>query len=678
MAPGTDNLIKLLRRVTLDDHNEVLQSAEAVLKTSKDDIQAQHIKIVALLKLDRYSEALEFLESTKNQDLEQRARLERAYGLYKLGKWAEARHIASQTDDAGRGLKHVEAQAAYRLEQFQDAAQLYAQLASESAEVENEDVDLKINIGAIDAQLQWAGQGYSVRRSKPTREDLEAFETTYNAACGSIARGELRQADILLKRAIDLCNALEDWSEEEKNAECSPIVAQRIYVLSKLDKLDEAAALYQKLPLESISDQITRTIARNNSLLFSKEASSNPYMLQRLFQTPESKDINDIPFQFQANLFQHNRYTQDLMVSKSAGVARSTTKYLTKEPMPTLSSKVNTISVMNAAAHVQNENKDKPEFKVILGLLEKRPKDVGLLMTIIQLLMAAYHPGAALNQIQKFMKRLEDERDFDVRFAPGLVCLLVTLLQRQGQKEQIRMELKKAARYWRGRGENKKRKAGGGSSGDGNALILLRVAGTELVKSNNPLDISRAKGIFETLYAEDKNDRVALAGLVAATTTTSTDEDKEIMMLKKGFTPIQQLTSGIDPGALEEAGIPIPLGKPEQSSSSSKKPSSKKRAAEEGNAEPGEVNKKRRTRQSRLPNEENRKKPIDPERWLPLRDRSSYRPKGKKAKIKAAGLTQGGIVVGTGAGDGGSGSGAGGLESKAEKAKAKSGKKGKR
>jgi signal recognition particle subunit SRP72 len=37
-------------------------------------------------------------------------------------------------------------------------------------------------------------------------------------------------------------------------------------------------------------------------------------------------------------------------------------------------------------------------------------------------------------------------------------------------------------------------------------------------------------------------------------------------------------------------------------------------------------------------------KKMDPERWLPLRDRSSYRPKGKKGKKKAADLTQGGVV----------------------------------
>jgi signal recognition particle subunit SRP72 len=61
--------------------------------------------------------------------------------------------------------------------------------------------DLRINRGAVDAQLQWTGNHDEVHNKRHGREDLEAFETTYNAACGSIARGELGQAEVLLKRA---------------------------------------------------------------------------------------------------------------------------------------------------------------------------------------------------------------------------------------------------------------------------------------------------------------------------------------------------------------------------------------------------------------------------------------------------------------------------------------------
>lgn len=78
-------------------------------------------------------------------------------------------------------------------------ARLYETLRATGVPAEAD--DLCINRGAVDAQLQWAGNHDAVQNKRPGREDLEAFETAYNAACGSIARGELRQADMLLKRA---------------------------------------------------------------------------------------------------------------------------------------------------------------------------------------------------------------------------------------------------------------------------------------------------------------------------------------------------------------------------------------------------------------------------------------------------------------------------------------------
>ena len=65
----------------------------------------------------------------------------------------------------------------------------------------NEENDLRINSGATDAQLEWTRRGDLVQKKKPGREDQEAFETAYNVACGSIARGELVQGEVLLKTA---------------------------------------------------------------------------------------------------------------------------------------------------------------------------------------------------------------------------------------------------------------------------------------------------------------------------------------------------------------------------------------------------------------------------------------------------------------------------------------------
>lgn len=88
---------------------------------------------------------------------------------------------------------------------------------------------------------------------------MEAFETAYNAACGCIARGELGQAEVLLKRSkgecvldlhgwtatdmSDLCKSLDDLSESDKEAELLPITVQQIYVLICLGRHDEARQL---------------------------------------------------------------------------------------------------------------------------------------------------------------------------------------------------------------------------------------------------------------------------------------------------------------------------------------------------------------------------------------------------------------------------------------------------
>ena len=88
---------------------------------------------------------------------------------------------------------------AYRSENFSRAATIYKQLANQV--VQDEEYDIRINSGAVDAQLEWSGQGHLAQKKKPTREDLEVFETAFNAACGSVSRGELAQGEICLKRA---------------------------------------------------------------------------------------------------------------------------------------------------------------------------------------------------------------------------------------------------------------------------------------------------------------------------------------------------------------------------------------------------------------------------------------------------------------------------------------------
>lgn len=103
------SLSALLQSSINDDHDEILQACDASLKQSKKDTELHHIKCVALIKLDRYEDALRVLEEG-GQELKDIACIERAYALYKVGDLAEAKKIASGIAN-DRGSRHIEAQA---------------------------------------------------------------------------------------------------------------------------------------------------------------------------------------------------------------------------------------------------------------------------------------------------------------------------------------------------------------------------------------------------------------------------------------------------------------------------------------------------------------------------------------------------------------------------------------
>ncbi|KAI4132284.1 MAG: hypothetical protein LQ347_002642 [Umbilicaria vellea] len=601
----------LLKRATLDDHEEVLKACNASLKQSKGDLEALHFKAVALLKLDRYEDALRILEEAGDK-LKERGLLERAYALYKVGDLEAAKRFAKSVSD-NRGARHVEAQASYRLEEFAQTAELYKDLSTSQAAFETEVNDLRINSGATDAQLEWKNQGHLVQKKKPGKEDMEAFETAYNAACSSIARREFGQGEVLLKRARG--NSLEELSEQEKNAELLPIGVQQLYVLCRLGKVDEAEKLASSISIQDIPDLSTQQIAQNNKLRLSIQP-SNPYLSHRVFHSSSTLSKSDKLFDFQTEIMHRNSLTLDLLASKYSGVANSTLKALCDEQTPATTARINRLSVLNAAAHAQSQL-GKLGLKELLPLLEKRPTDLGLIMTVVQLYILTNNHGSAITLIDSLLKRLDESKeltDQDIRFAPGLVAVVVSLYSLQGRKSHMRTELARAASYWKRKSKPQTR--------------LMRAAGLALLESSNDEDLKEAAEIFDNLYKQDTNDRFAIAGYIASYATTSPSKvETEVEKL----TPVSRLTAGIDAAALEEAGVPQTLTKAATTTS-------RKRGLD-GKDKPA----KKRIRKSRLAKEIDPSKTPDPERWLPLRDRSSYRPKGKKGRQKAAAMTQGGV-----------------------------------
>ena len=235
-------LSSLLRSSTIQDHDEILHAANAALKANKNDLASQHVRVVALLSLNRFDDALRSI-AAGGTELEAACALEKAYALYKTNGLEEATAALGSDALPDRSLRYVAAQVAYRSERFDEALAIYKELSGEG--ISEEENDLNINIMAALAQSVW--QDSSAQAHSTSEPTPDTFMLCYNSACIAIARGALNSAASLLQRAIRLCDASEDLAEEDKRAEMRPILAQQAYVYARLGKAKEALDLYQSL-----------------------------------------------------------------------------------------------------------------------------------------------------------------------------------------------------------------------------------------------------------------------------------------------------------------------------------------------------------------------------------------------------------------------------------------------
>ncbi len=286
--------------------------------------------------------------------------------------------------------------------------------------------------------------------------------------------------------------------------------------------------------------------------------SPTPYIAQRLAEAISTPSGNDRLFEFQARVMRRNKYITELRCQKFEGVKTTTSKLLSKgaDGAPGTSPEIVSLGVLNAAAKAELQT-GKDALRRILPLLDSRPDDVGLLLTIIQLYIQTKNPGPAISLLEAFFKRLETATTpdhADVRFAPGLVALAVALYRLQGRHAATRTELAKAAAHWQ-------------RSPTGAATSLLRAAGIELLRSPNRAHLATAGAAFARICDSDHTDRAATAGLVASFATT---DFARVEPHLAALTPVDQLTKNIDAARLLQAGVaslPAPAHNPGSASS---------------------------------------------------------------------------------------------------------------
>lgn len=192
-------------------------------------------------------------------------------------------------------------------------------------------------------------------------------------------------------------------------------------------------------------------------------------------------------FNYQANILKRNNLVIDLGAYKTKGVADRTEKILRQTTLPSANSQINAAAIINAAAHTQGLD-SKEALRKLLAVAAKRPNDVGLTLTIVQLQLQQEQAGAALTTLTTFLSRLEssgEANDTDVRFSPGLVALAVTLFRSQKRDASAKAEIVKAAQYWQNRPSL------GGLTSSLLALLALGPVRRPVAQGQPPLRIGR-------------------------------------------------------------------------------------------------------------------------------------------------------------------------------------------
>lgn len=351
----------------------------------------------------------------------------------------------------------------------------------------------------------------------------------------------------------------------------------------------------------------------------------NPYLVQRHVQaTQPNPSSRDRPFVYQSAPLQRNRYAMDLQLGKTKGIAATTLATLSKEHDNKASPDLVTAGIFNAAAHAHNLTA-KSALKHILPLLEKRPTDIGLLLVIIQLYVLTDNVATATTLLEAFLARLEastNTADNNARYTPGLIAILVSLYTTQGRSSSIKSQLTKAATYWRNAPQNSQP-----------PTTFLTAAGLALLDHSGPSDLELAQSLLENIHTTTPSNPAAIAGLAASATSTTSIDASVLSSLPS----TSKLTSGLDAAALEASGVArTPTTTPSTS------------AGAKRGAPPADTTKAhKKHKKNKLPKDYDASKQPDPERWLPMRERSYWKPKkGKKGKGGGGGMTQGGLTQG--------------------------------
>ncbi|KAJ0971066.1 hypothetical protein J5N97_019025 [Dioscorea zingiberensis] len=601
--PLEDLFSTLNRHIQSFQYDLAAKVADQILAVSPGDEDAVRCKVVALIKSDAIDRAMAAINAFKGLPID--LKFYKAYCLYRQNKLQEALDTLDGQERNTMVLL-LESHILYRLGRMDACLENYEKLQK----FKIDSIDVKTNIIAA---LVSAGRASEVQgmmdalKVKPS----SSFDMAYNVACSLIQNKKYLDAEQLLLSARRIGQEAlmeDDFADDEVEAELAPIDVQQAYVQQLMGHTQEAIESYDSIIIRNLADASSLAVATNNivALKGTKDVADSLRKLDRLIEKAGGTQHVQLANGLDYKLFPRQKealYSNRLLLLLQANRLDQAQELvsLLQDMFPESITPV----LLQAAVLVKGKKVSKAEE--ILGQFADRfpDKSKPVLLARAQIAAAAGHSQISADSLAKIV---------DIQHMPATIATIVSLRERLGDINGATAVLDSAIQWWKN-----------AMTEDNKLGIITQEAAT--FKLNHGLE-NEASQLYEELV-KSHGSVEALVGLVA--TAARSDLDKAESYAKKlralsGLKGINVENLEKTSGAKHVEGAHV--GKAEVSKEV-KKARAKKR--------------KRKPRYPKGFDPANPGPPPDPERWLPKRERSTYRPRRKDKRSQVRG-SQGAVV----------------------------------
>ncbi|NXS77424.1 SRP72 protein, partial [Erpornis zantholeuca] len=596
------------------DFARALKSVNKILQINKDDVTALQCKVVCLIQNGNFKEALGVINTHTKVLTSDVIAFEKAYCEYRLNRIESALKTIQSASQQTDKLKELYGQVLYRLERYDDCLAAYRDLIRNSQDEYEE--ERKTNLSAVvAAQSTW---------EKVVPEDLglreATYELCYNSACALIGQGKLNEAMKKLQKAEELCRQSlsedSDVTEEDIEAELAIIHGQMAYIMQLQGRTEDALQLYNQIIKLKPTDVGLLAVIANNIITINKD--QNVFDSKKKVKLTNAEGVEHKLSKKQLQAIEFNKALLAMYTNQADQCRKLSASLQSQSPEHLL-------PVLIQAAQLCREKQHAKAVGLLQDFADQHPANAAeIKLTMAQLKIAQ----GSVTKACMILRSIEE-----LQHKPGMVSALVTMYSHEEDIDSAIEVFTQAIQWYQ---QYQARTNHGCCVFQPKSpvhLSLIREAANFKLKHGRKKE---AISDLEELWKQNPKDVHTLAQLISAYSLVDPEKAK---VLSKHLPSSDTMSLKVDVDALENSHGATYVRK------KAGKLTGDNQQKEQGQ---GEVKKKKKKKKGKLPKNYDPKVTPDPERWLPMRERSYYRgrKKGKKKDQVGKG-TQGSTTTGS-------------------------------